>query len=202
MKTAILLLFLTLAGCSKDSNSGSTSQLPPETQIGANTFGVTIYGRVYIPRDSNSTSYNWWGGGGNKKGISLTGGGIVPNEYTEIDVIDGSSTPGFELIIHIQDLLFATGSYNLKLSNFRVGPDSVLENHIFFRIYDSNINNYAYYGSLENQGFLIITRRNSGIISGTFNGKFVRLDNPNDFITITDGRFDINSFTIQNHRFP
>jgi hypothetical protein len=203
MKHLFFLAMLLLTSCSKDdSATNKIFTLPPETQVGANTFGVTINGRVYIPRDSNSTSYNWWGGGLNKQALALWGGGIAPNEYTEINAFDGASTLGFELTIHHQNLLYAPGSYILKQSNFQDQADSILENHIFFRIYDSNINNYAYYGSVENQGFLIITRRNSGIISGTFNGKFVRLDNPNDFITITDGRFDINSFTIQNHRFP
>ena len=205
MKKTILtfLTILFLASCSKDdpATEDPIFSLPPETQTGANTFGVTINGRVYIPIDSNSTSYNWWGGGLNKQALALWGGGIAPNEYTEINAFDGASVPGFQIVLHIQNL-YATGNYILKQSNFQDQADSILENHIFFRIYDSNINNYAYYGSVENQGFLIITRRNSGIISGTFNGKFVRLDNPNEFITITDGRFDINSFTIQNHRFP
>ena len=39
---------LSLLGCTKDSaNSDPVFQLPPETQIGANTFGVTINGKVY-----------------------------------------------------------------------------------------------------------------------------------------------------------
>jgi hypothetical protein len=184
---AILLLF----SCSKDDAQTEASKLPPETQVGANTFGVTINGRVYIPRDSNSSSYNWWGSGGNKKGMVWWG--TITNQYKELEVIDGASVPGFQIILHIQNFnQIGVGQYILKQSNFQNQADSILENHIYFRIYDSNINNYAYYGSVENQGVINITRRDTVnyVTSGNFSGKFVRLDNPNEFITITDGRFD------------
>lgn len=131
---------------------------------------------------------NW--GGQQGKGMVLWYGGINPNEYFDLEIIDGASAVGFKLIIHMPFPL-QIGMYNLKQSNFHDGPDSILENHIFFKIWDSNISNYAYYGSVENQSRLNITRRDSGIISGNFSGKFVRYDNPNEFITITDGRFDI-----------
>lgn len=35
-----------------------------------------------------------------------------------------------------------------------------------------------------------------------FKGKFVRYDNPNEFIQINDGRFDLNLSTINVHVFP
>ncbi len=199
MKSIILFLLLTLASCSKDSETSKdkTFSLPPETQTGANTFGVTINGKVYVPRDP--TGINW--GGQQGKGMRLSGGGISPNEYTEIIVVDGASSVGFKITIHIQNL-FTMGSYTLKQSDFQDQADSILENHIFFKIWDSNIKNYAYYGSMENEGVVYITRLSNGIISGNFSGKFVRFDNPNEFIQITDGRFDINSFTVQNTPFP
>ena len=54
-----------------------------------------------------------------------------------------------------------------------------------------NISNYAYYGSIEDLGEINITRNSNDIVSGNFKGKFVRYDNPNEFISIVDGRFDI-----------
>jgi len=199
MKTTIITLLLALiTSCSNDDvNRDPIFQLPPETQTGANTFGATINGKVYIPRDP--TGINW--GGQQGKGMKLLGGGISPNQYTELVVVDGASSVGFKITIHIQNLL-AIGFYQLKQSNFQDQADSILENHIFFKIWDSNIKNYAYYGSVENQGFINITRLSNGIVSGNFSGKFVRYDNPNEFIQITDGRFDINSFTLQNTPFP
>lgn len=199
MKKILLLLLTTciLSCATDDSIKDPKFKLPPETQTGANTFGVTINGKVYIPRDP--IGFNW--AGPESRGLRLSGGGIQPYEYTEIIVVDGASSIGFKLTVHIQNLI-TTGIYNLKQSNFQDQTDSILENHAYFKIWDNNIKNYAYYGSVENQSTLEITRLSNGIVSGKFEGKFFRYDNPEDFILINDGRFDINSFTIQNTIFP
>lgn len=182
--------------CSRDSENtkNPTFTLPPETQVGANTFGVTINGKVYIPRDPTGVSV-----GPTAKGMNLWGASDF--SWYEIEVVDGASSVGFKMIIHMQPLT-AIGLINLKNSNFQNGIDSITDSHIYFKIWDSNISNYAYYGSVENQSFLYITRLDSGILSGKFSGKFSRYDNPNEIITISDGRFDINGFTLPNHPFP
>ena len=197
--SAIVLLLLAVTSCSKDSSvkQDPVFQLPPETQVGANTFGVTINGKVYIPRDPTGVNV----GGTTPRGITLSGLFSNNYNYSEIIIVDGASVVGFKLVIHIEDLA-AVGVYVLKNSNFQTGVDSVQLNHIFFKIWDSKISNYAYYGSVGDQGIVNITRISNGIISGNFSGKFVRYDNSNEFINITDGRFDINSFTVQNHPFP
>ena len=188
MKTPILffLTILFLVSCSKDNNTKTDPvfQLPPETQVGANTFGVTIKGKVYIPRDPKGYTY----GPGAKPMEWL---GTTTNQYNELIVIDGASSVGFKITLHIQNLT-TSGIYNLKQSNFQDGPDSIAYSHIFFKIFDYNISNYSYYGSIENQGVIEITKNDitNFITSGRFSGKFVRYDNPNEFIEITDGRFD------------
>ena len=66
MKTKLYFLFLMLSlsglmgtSCTKDSEKGDpVFVLPPETQVGANTFGVTINGKVYVPRDPNGGGIN------------------------------------------------------------------------------------------------------------------------------------------------
>ena len=186
MKTTILLLFLAIASCSKDSvKQDPVAQLPPETQTGANTFGVTINGKVYIPRDPTGVNVGVSGRGMVFRGVSDL-------SWNELEIIDGASATGFQMYIHISDFqLIGINIYNLFLSNFKNGIDSVKKTHIYFKIWDSNISNYAYYGSVENQGILDIKRSSNDIYSGTFSGKFVRYDNPAEFITITDGRFDI-----------
>ena len=196
MKTKILLFltFISLLSCSKDDSTTKkdpTFKLPPETQTGANTFGVTINGKVYIPRDPTGINI----GGLQPKGMYLQGIDTGSYSYNEIVVVDGASTVGFKIFIHLHNFV-PVGNYNLSNSNFQNGIDSVLFNNIFFKIFNYNIKNYVYYGSVENQSFLKITRRDNGIISGTFSGKFVRFDDSNEFIQITDGRFDINSFTL------
>ena len=187
MKTTILLLFFVLASCTKDNaNDDPTFQLPPETQTGANTFGVTINNKVYVPRDPTGVNV----GGATPKGMKLVGLHSSNYNYTELIVVDGASSVGFKMTIHIENLS-AIGIYSLKQSNFQDQIDSVPFNNIFFKIWDNNIKNYAYYGSVENEGTININRLSDGIVSGKFSGKFVRNDNPNEFIQITDGRFDI-----------
>ena len=195
MKTTILIFFFVLVSCSKDAvTKDKTFQLPPETQIGANTFGVTINGKVNVPRDPTGVN------------VGVSGHGMVlygtsDFSWYELEVSDGASSVGFQIYIHMQPLL-SVGKILLKQSNFHNQIDSTPFSHIYFKIWDSNISNYAYYGSIENQGEINITKLNGGILSGNFSGKFVRYDNPNDFITITDGRFDINGFTLQSSVFP
>ena len=197
MKHLILILTaLLLLGC-RDSNKaddGFHAVLPPETQTGANTFGVTINGKVYVPRDPTGVSV-----GTTPKGMILWGASDF--SWYEIEIKDGASAVGFQMIIHMEPLL-STGQILLKKSNFHHRIDSIRFPHIYFKIWDSNIGNYAYYGSVEDQGSINITRLDTGIISGNFSGKFFRYENPNDFITISDGRFDINGFTLPNHPFP
>jgi hypothetical protein len=195
----LLLAIILLTSCSKDDSKDPTFQLPPETQTGANTFGVTINGKVYIPRDP-------------------TGGGINPSTkgmmfwaspdgitWDELEIKDGASSVGFNMIIHVHNLkTLGARQYIMQQSNFQNQSDSNSETHIYFKIWDANISNYAYYGSIINQGELNITRYDlpNRILSGNFKGKFVRFDNPNDFITINDGRFDIKWNTLLNHPFP
>ena len=197
-KTILLVpVIFWLLSCSKDNaTTDPVFQLPPETQVGANTFGVTIRGKVYIPRDP--TGFNV---GVSGKGMIYAGSLTAP--WTEIRIIDGASAVGFKMVIHFKNLISNTlAIYPLTNSNFQDGIDSIDENHIYFKIWDSSISNYAYYGSVVNLGQINITKRSDGIISGIFSGKFVRYDNPNDFITITDGRFDLNLNTLPNTVFP
>jgi len=198
MKKIIITLFIASAflgigGCTRDP-SNTNFQLPPETQTGANTFGVTINGKVYIPRDPPYSGY-----GSAPKGMDLWGASDY--SWYEIEVKDGKSAYGFNLFIHMQPLA-SVGKIILKQSNFHNNYDSVPYSHIYFQIWSSNTNSYAYYGSIENQGEINITKLSGGILSGNFKGKFVRYDNPNDYIQINDGRFDINGFTLPNTIFP
>ena len=199
MKTAILFFILALASCSKDSSNNPTYQLPPETQTGANTFGVTINGKVYVPRDPTGVNI-----GSSGHGLKYKIDSTLP--WSEIYVVDGASAVGFQMIIHFKELLpEATRIYITQTSNFHDGLDSSLIDHIYFKIWDSKISEYAYYGSVVNQGEINIKKfikSPSWILSGTFKGKFVRYDNSNDLIDITDGRFDLNLNSLPDTKFP
>jgi hypothetical protein len=197
MKNLIKVLLLALlVGCSNDSNNSPESQLPPITQTGANTFGVTIRGKVYIPRDPTGINVGTQG-----HGVIFTGSDI--GTWREIIVVDGASALGFKMVIHFKDLVNqGVGIYQLKQSNFHDNIDSAPIDHIYFKIWDAEINNYAYYGSVENQGEIKVTKRDSGILSGTFKGIFSRYNTPTEIIEITDGRFDFNLNTLNSHVYP
>ena len=101
MKSTILsLLIVFFAGCSKDTiKRDPTFQLPPETQIGANTFGVTINGKVYIPRDPTGLNV-----GAPAKGMLFWKSPFDENTYDELEVKDGASSIGFKIILHVQNI--------------------------------------------------------------------------------------------------
>ena len=187
MKTTILtIIFAIVISCSKDSaKQDPIAKLPAETQTGANTFGVTINGKIYIPRDPTGN-----GGGLSSKGMTLWG--TSDHSWNDLEIKDGASSVGFQMIIHFHPLN-TIGKIILKQSNFHKGIDSTPFNNIYFSIWDSKISNYTYYGSMEDLGEVNITKLSGGIFSGNFKGKFVRYDNPNDIIEITDGSFDIGS---------
>lgn len=135
----------------------------------------------------------------------LFSGNDDEHRYDELEIKDGASSVGFKMIIHLENLFtIGQGDYILKQSNFFKGLESTPHNYIFFTIWDSKISNYAYYDSSENLGSVNVTRYDfaNRIFSGTFSGKFVRYDDPADFITITDGRFDIDWNSLPNHPFP
>lgn len=201
MKQIILIFLnaLVLAGCS--TNDSTKSKLPPITQTGANTFGVTIKGKVYIPRDPTGVSVG-------PEGHAVIFTANFPDPWRELIIVDGASDVGFKMIIHFKDLVNqGVGNYILKQSDFKDNIDSAPIDHIYFKIFDYTIGNYVYYGSVENQGNITVTRFNGGymqdwILSGTFSGKFAKYGDPNDVIEITDGRFDFNLNTLYNHVFP
>ena len=56
LRNAILVLFITACGCTKD-NGTQEDVLPPITQTGANTFGFVYDGVVFTPTDSNSRGF-------------------------------------------------------------------------------------------------------------------------------------------------
>lgn len=192
-----IILFLTtllLVGCSSDDSN--KNKLPPITQTGQNTFGVTINGRVYIPRDPTGFSVG-------PEGHAVIFTANFPDTWREIIVIDGASSVGFKMVIHFKDLVNqGVGNYILKQSDFKDNIDSSPIDHIYFKIFDYSIGNYVYYGSIENQGEIILSKRSDGILSGTFSGKFAKYGDPNDVIDITDGRFDFNLNSLSSHVFP
>ena len=93
----ILIAFF-LIGC-RDSSDDITAKLPPETQIGANTFGCLVNGRLFYPRDgigdvmSVANAISYFGSSSNTYDY---------NEMTVANFIDGK--PMNYLYFHLHDL--------------------------------------------------------------------------------------------------
>ena len=173
MKTLKLLFLFTLlisASCKNDDDTPTSpiDQLPPATQIGAQTFGCLINGEAFIP--------DVFGSGAPKAFYQF-----VDGAYTF--VISSSSGGGTSFVgigiggIDVQQLNETT--YNLieESSGNTFGK--------MVKVLD------AYTTSVNNPGLLNITNFDdvNGIISGTF--EFTVLDNEGKEIKITDGRFDM-----------
>ena len=199
----ILVLFLMLLGCSSDSNP--EDGLPKETQTGANTFGCLIDGKLYKPRcEEPSIVFPQWG-------MSLWGG--IPNvfDYNEIEVRDLKSKNYFEMLIHIDELhANGIGEFIINESNGESNVDGLNQTYLHCIVYDKKNSGYKKYVSYENSGIITISRYSQGsnnpltgaIFSGVFSGKLKNINDPDDEIEITKGRFDINSLTCSYQEFP
>ena len=206
MKTKILLFLtiLSLMGCSSDDTTTPQQKLPPATTTGANTFGCLIDGKILLPRSGNTSQIN------PLSGARLTGG--YPSfdfDFLELKIIDHKSTNGSTLFIHMHNAIEnGTGNYVIDESNGFTSIDGLEHHYLYCDIYSTKTNSYQRYLSYNNSGNFTITRftlgnENSGtIISGTFNCKVRNINDSTDEIEITDGRFDINSLTVEFKYFP
>jgi hypothetical protein len=203
MKKQILLFLATLLlfSCSKEDATTNvpTLTLPTETQVGANTFGCYINGKLLVPRSGTGTV------GGSDRAVTVWGDVSGNQKYDEIEVKDFKSTRTAQILIHIQSLhQLGSGDYNVDLSNGLRGIDGLNNNYIHCRVFNENTNSYQYYRSFDNCGTINITRYDfaNDVIAGTFTCRVRNSVNPADEIQITQGRFDINPVSILDKIFP
>lgn len=188
----ILIAFL-IVGC-RDSSDDNSPKLPPETQTGANTFGCLVNGRLFYPRDGTFDIM------GANKAVVYSGN----NKFDEILVANfKDGKPLNYMYFHIHDLpTKGVGEYVWKESNFNKGIDGLMQNYLYVRAFDYTTNTWKWYTSYENSGKTVITKYGGQpIVSGTFSGK-LRTAEGKETIEITNGRFDINTSTIDLKNFP
>jgi len=188
----ILIAFL-IVGC-RDSSDDNSPKLPPETQTGANTFGCLVNGRLFYPRDGTFDIM------GANKAVVYSGN----NKFDEILVANfKDGKPLNYMYFHIHDLpTKGVGEYVWKESNFNKGIDGLMQNYLYVRAFDYTTNTWKWYTSYENSGKTVITKYGGQpIVSGTFSGK-LRTADGKETIEITNGRFDINTSTIDLKEFP
>lgn len=159
-----LLLFFANARCRKED---AESQLPPETTIGAGTFGCKVNGRVFVPRSGR-------GRPGLRVEYVNSGGWFLT--ISAIDNIPSDS----EYIIINADSLLLEGGKNYYFSTGMGFPSA---------LYNKGLD---VYGALPiDSGELKISKNDlvERILSGRFWFKGTNSSGKN--VTITEGRFDV-----------
>ena len=195
----IFLLLVTLINCNSEESNEFTPTLPEATQIGANTFGCYVDGKLLIPRDGTGTIF------GPDKGMSFIGSGPPEYAYNEIVVRDYKSGTSGIIKIHIDNLnANGQGDYIVNESNCQDGIDAFDNINITLRWLDEELQIEKWYCSTINSGDLIITRFeiNNRIVSGTFSCTAKNRNNPNETIEITEGRFDLKWNLLPSTEFP
>lgn len=179
--TWLFLITLTASKCKKDKRpTDPVGQLPPETQIGANTFGCLIDGKIFLP-----------------KGPSLSP--ILQCAYQYLNT-DYSKGYFFQLSAN------AKGNKECELFSISLGTDSlqIFEGETYQLVnYEKGLSaaQYSYFfscGQFTNYntsnnvtGQLNIKKLDeiNQIVSGTF--WFNAINTNGDTVHVTDGRFDM-----------
>jgi hypothetical protein len=195
--TIITLLIILFASCSKDDKTSEPQdKLPEATQIGANTAGCYINGELLVPKNGSQAI-----GGSPVYGLNYRyGNNFYPdkNDYWQLEIANKKDLNSAGIILWIKNMQAGNGDYIIGQSNGQLYGDGTNDNQIIAGIKKNGLNK-TYYSS-ANSGILKITRSDLSVgistYSGTFYCKLYNKDNPNETIEITDGRFDINSLTL------
>lgn len=183
--------------CSKDSTDKTpVVQLPPATQVGANTAGCNINGELLIPKNGEQQF-----GGSPSFGLNINAGinfnaPIVGDDYFQLEIANKKDANGAGIILYIRNMQNGSGNYIVDQSNGELYMDGPNNNQIIAGIRKNGVNK-TYYSS-QNAGTITITRFDypNGIYSGIFNATLYNKDNPSEKIQVTDGRFDISISTL------
>ena len=183
----------------KDKGIETQDQLPPITEVGANTAGFLINGKVIVPKNGNQIV-----GSSPSYGLTIGAGGnfhppIIGDDYFFVKIVDFKSNPSIVLWIQVNNLLAGVGTYNLGAATGNFFSYSPANPFILYEIC-TDINNCKVYYSELNSGTIVFSRFDyyGGIYSGTFKGILTNRNNSADKVQITDGRFDIKIATLNN----
>ena len=175
-KLLLYLALLLLTQCSKCKNdpkpADPSSQLPPATQTGANTFGCLVNGQPFTPQGNTGTSnFNA------SYDPTFRGGTLDIRAYN----CSGDCTNAKRTILLGGEGINKVGTYPL-VSN---GQQSA---SFFDRSKPFPCSEYRGNGGDYINGTLIISRLDGGLVSGTFSFKAAHAGC--DTLKITQGRFD------------
>ncbi|MEO9100410.1 MAG: hypothetical protein ABI267_08820 [Ginsengibacter sp.] len=179
--TSLFFITLFASECKKHKPSNPVDQLPPETQIGANTFGCLINGEAFLP-----------------KGPSLSPILQCAYQYLNTNYSQGyffqlsagnkrNSSNVFGIGIFSDSLAIKEGVFTLNENQKR----NAYGLYSRFQEQGNIVESTILYTKSNLSGQLIITKFDeiNQIVAGTFWFNVVK--SPGDTIKVTDGRFDM-----------
>lgn len=161
--------------CKNDDNSpvNPVDALPPATQIGAQTFGCLVDGKVFLPKSFGHNRLNaFYQNSNDSFTLSISSESSENNTNRYFIIIGGAKVQ------------------NLEEKSYELGDD--IDGKYTALFTRGSINDQTLSTTDMNPGKLNITffDPTNFIVSGTF--EFTVLDNDGKEIKITDGRFDLN----------
>lgn len=168
----IILSAVFFVSCKKE-----ITELPPETQTGANTFGLKINGSFWVPQGFGSFPAN------DILEARMNGNDVIINARNF-----SSSPTETEFEIRIKNVT-APGTYTF---NTTVTPPSNNASYVYYvkrKITPLNewVTSASYTGSVTITRVDIVNL----IVSGTFQFNMLNIDNDPEPLSITEGRFDV-----------
>lgn len=190
----LILFSFFLTACDSDDTPSQESLLPPITMTGENTFGCLIDGKFFRPRDGRISVNS------DNKGLRIV---RTESDNLELHIYDRKSEFGGSLFIHLENFyLLNEATYELSAANGLRGLDGPDHNYIYGRFWDAQTNSYQLYFSTNNTGNVDISRFEIipnilNIKSGTFNATLTNASDPNQTVSVSLGRFDFDSFSLE-----
>lgn len=100
---------------------------------------------------------------------------------------------------------FEIPNFPTMINGTYIWGDNLYENEIIVKVYylNNTTKEHQFYMSNNLPGNLVVSKNDSAshIFSGIFNGKLKSIDGTKE-IEITNGRFDLNLATVNNHYVP
>jgi hypothetical protein len=177
MKKIALLLFINLVicGCDKDNDQQTNpiDQLPPATQIGANTFGCLLDGVVFKPGTTNNSYQCFYQLVDGEYYFSVNANYQKAGILKSIGIATEKRTISQGQTLNLIERTFGNAYATYYIANSNTGIDELQ------------------YTSTINTGELKITKLDftNNIVSGTF--WYDIKDNQNIVHQIREGRFDM-----------
>ncbi|MDO5666126.1 MAG: hypothetical protein Q4G63_12855 [Bacteroidia bacterium] len=190
-------LFFLVGGMGCEKEKDAKDQLPPITQIGANTFGCLYNGKVFTPLKPDLQFMQPSPG----SPIAMYGYYHDTDNYSNLIYISRGKN-----IINIQYLhlyiyrlkIKGVGIYKLEEAVYDTYSTQPFHSYISCRAVSPKTGKYKFYGSYANSGNISIMRcdLDKYIYSGTFKATLKEL-NGDEVIEITNGRFDLDFKTLK-----